>query len=432
MNGRPHVVVVGGGFGGLYCGKALRNARVRITIVDRRNHHLFQPLLYEVATAALSPADIAEPIRRIFSRQANAEVLLGEARRVDTEKQQLHLADGVLDYDYLVLATGMTHSYFGNENWQAHAPGLKSVDDALEMRRRFLLAFEQAERETDDDTRRAKLTFVVIGAGPTGVELAGTMSEIARRAIPRDFRSIDTTTARVLLIEGTDRVLPTFDAKLSAKAQQQLEALGVEVRLNSFVTDIDDAGVTIGNEQVAAENVFWAAGVRATPIVETLGIELEKDGRVPVRGDLTIPGHNNVFVIGDLAHCRAPETGTDVPGVAPAAIQMGKYVARILARRALGDDGQATPFRYRDKGMLATIGRARAVGSVFGLHLSGTIAWLGWALIHIFFLIGFRNRIIVVLRWAWAYLVFQRGARLITGDVDQPIRKQSKPVREAK
>jgi NADH dehydrogenase len=432
MQDQPHVVIVGGGFGGLYCGRALRRAPVRVSLVDRRNHHVFQPLLYEVATAALSPAEIAEPIRRVLARQRNAEVLLGEAIRIDTEHQRVELDSGSLDYDYLVLATGMTHSYFGHDTWRAHAPGLKTIDDALEIRRRFLLAFEQAEREANQDARRAALTFVVIGAGPTGVELAGTMSEIARRTIPRDFRSIDTTTARVILVECDTRVLPTYDPGLSEKAKRHLEKLGVEVRTGQRATVIDEAGVVLGEERIDAENVFWAAGVQATPITKTLGVELTTNGRVPVRSDLSIDGHENVFVIGDLAASKDPQTGDEVPGVAPAAVQMGRYVAGVVHRRVTGrahDPPKA--FRYTDRGMLATIGRARAVGTIFGVPVSGLIAWLSWALIHIAFLIGFRNRIIVLLQWAWAYIVFQRGARLITGASDLHLRQPMESARSS-
>lgn len=418
---RPHVVILGGGFGGLYAGRHLARAPVRITIVDRRNHHLFQPLLYEVATAALSPADIAEPIRRVFARQKNTEVLLGEAQSIDTTQQVVHLDHGDLHYDYLIVATGATHSYFGHEDWESKAPGLKSIEDALEIRRRFLLAFEEAEREADPEARKAKLTFVVVGAGPTGVELAGTMSEIARRAIPRDFRSIDTATARIILVEGDDRVLPTLDPDSSRNAQHHLEALGVELRLGQLVSEITDDGVvTSEDEHIAAGSVFWAAGVQGTPIAESLGVELAAGGRVPVGDDLTIEGHRNVFVIGDLASAHDPETGKPVPGVAPAAIQMGKYVARLIRRETAGhgDDESREPFRYKDKGMLATIGRARAVGNVFGMRVSGLMAWLLWAVVHIMSLVGYANRLVVLTRWAWAYFVFQRGARLITGKDD--------------
>lgn len=423
---RKHVVIVGGGFGGLYAGRALKNAPVRVTLIDRRNHHLFQPLLYEVATAALSPADIAEPIRRVFSKQKNADVLLAEAKSIDLDNQRVILSEGAIDFDYLILATGQVHSYFGNDDWKQFAPGLKTAEDAIEVRRRFLLAFERAEREADEVARRAELTFVVVGAGPTGVELAGTMSEIARRSIPRDFRMIDTKTTRVILIEGDDRVLPAYSRELSEKALKHLQSLGVEVLLNTRATKIDERGVMIGDERIEAANVFWAAGVKASPITKSLGVELDKGGRVKVEPDLTVPGHNNIFVIGDIASVKDPKTGEQVPGIAPAAIQMGKYAAKVIKKEceaAKNNNCEAAsderkPFHFVDKGMLATIGRAKAVGTIFGVRVSGLIAWLAWAGIHIFFLIGFRNRLIVVLRWAWAYFIFQRGARLITGDVD--------------
>lgn len=428
----PHVVIIGGGFGGLYAARGLRRARVQVTVIDRANHHLFQPLLYEVATAALSPADIAAPIRTILSRQANTKVLLAKALAVDVNARRVRLADGVIDYDYLILATGATHSYFGRDDWEKFAPGLKTVDDALEIRRRFLLAFEAAEREADPEARRAKLTFVVVGGGPTGVELAGTMSEIARRGIPRDFRSIDTTTARVILIEAQDRLLSTFSAKLSQHAKSALEKLGVEVRLNSRVIGIDEHGVVIGppekSERINAESVFWAAGVQASPLGATLDVPMDRQGRVMVQPDLSIANHPEVFVIGDLAKVIDPKSKHEVPGVGPAAIQMGKYVARIIERestaRVRGDtaSNRDKPFHFIDKGMLATIGRAKAVGAIKGFEFHGLLAWLLWATVHVFYLIGFRNRLLVMLEWGWAYIMFRRGARLITGDTDLDLR----------
>ncbi len=422
---RPHVVIIGGGFGGLYAAKGLGKSPVRITLVDRSNHHLFQPLLYEVATAALSPAEIAAPIRAVFSKQHNTTVLLGNVVEIDTARRVVHLADGAIAYDYLVVAAGATHSYFGNDDWARFAPGLKTIDDALEIRQRFLLAFEAAEREADDAARRALLTFVVIGAGPTGVELAGTMAELARKAIPRDFRTIDASTARVILVEAMDRVLPTFPPDLSEKARRSLEELGVEVRLNSPVTKIDGDGVCIGPERINTENIIWAAGVQASPLGKSLGAPTDRAGRVMVQPDLSIPGHPEVFVIGDLASVVDPDTNKPVPGVAPAAIQMGKYVARVIDREVRGKalPQQRPPFHYRDKGMLATIGRAKAVAKLGKLKFSGLIAWLLWALVHVMYLIGFRNRLIVMLQWAWAYIAFQRGARVITGSVDLGLHK---------
>lgn len=427
---RPaHVVIIGGGFGGLYAAKALRRAPVHITLIDRRNHHLFQPLLYEVATAALSPADIAAPIRRVFSSQKNVTVLLGTAVAIDTAARVVKLADGEVDYEYLILATGATHSYFGHDDWSAFAPGLKTVEDAIEIRRRFLLAFEAAEREDDPAARRAKLTFIVVGGGPTGVELAGTMAELARRSIPRDFRAIDTTTARVILVEAQNRVLTTYQPKLSEQAKRDLEKLGVEVRLNSLVTEIDGRGVFIGSapqarERIDAENVIWAAGVQASPLGATLGVPIDRHGRVTVERDLSISGHPEVFVIGDLARVIDLKSNQEVPGVAPAAMQMGRFVARVISDETRNPDQRSQPrpqFHYNDKGMLATIGRAKAVASIKGFKFHGVFAWLLWAGIHIMELIGFRNRLIVMLQWAWAYVIFQRGARLITGPTDMEL-----------
>ena len=412
MDSRPHVVILGGGFGGLYCARGLKRAGVRITVIDRENFHLFQPLLYQVATASLSPADIASPIRSILGGRSDVEVWLAEATRVDVSEKRVELTDGVISYDYLVVATGVTHAYFGHEEWASHAPGLKTIDDATEIRRRFLLAFEAAEREADPEARRRLLTFVIVGAGPTGVELAGAMAEIARHALPRDFRSIDTTTARILLIEGTDRVLPTYPADLSAKAKRQLEKLGVEVLVSARVTGITAGEVQIGDQTVEAGNVFWAAGVAASPLGETLGAPLDRAGRVIVEPDCSLPGHPEVFVIGDLAVMQLDENRL-VPGVAQGAIQSGKHVAAMIRRDRQQQPRE--PFRYFDKGNIATIGRAAAVAEIFTLHVSGFIAWLVWVVLHILYLIGFRNRILVMVQWAWAYLAYKRGIRLITG-----------------
>jgi len=417
----PHVVIVGAGFAGLYAAKQLARAKARVTVIDRRNHHLFQPLLYQVATASLSPANIAAPIRRVLRGQRNTSVLLGEVTGINPETRTLRLTDGALEYDTLVLATGATHSYFGHEEWERFAPGLKTVEDAVEIRRRFLLAFEAAEREQDADAKRAELTFVVVGAGPTGVELAGSMIEIARRAIPRDFRSVDTATARVILVEAGQRVLPAFSTELSERARRDLEALGVEVRLNTRVTDIDASGVMVGDARVPAGNVMWAAGVRASPLGASLGVPLDRAGRVIVGPDLAIPGHPEVFVLGDLACITDPATGHPVPGICPAAVQMGIYVGRLIAREAESHRrGVAPPprdpFKYKNKGILATIGRNKAVAMLPHSSFGGFFAWLLWALVHVFFLIGYRNRVLVMLEWAWAYLIFDRGARLITGD----------------
>jgi len=426
--GRPRVVIIGGGFAGLTCARGLKRAPVSLLLIDRRNHHLFQPLLYQVATASLSPADIAAPIRHLLSRQRNAEVLLAEASRVDTERRFVVAANGdELRYDWLVVATGATHSYFGHPEWARFAPGLKDIPDALTIRERFLLAFERAERETDPHARRAALTFIVVGGGPTGVELAGAMAEIARKAIPRDFRSIDTTTARVILIQAGDRVLETYDPDLSRRAKDDLERLGVDVWLNTRVTSVDERGVEIGEERIAARNVVWAAGVEASALGASLGAETDSRGRVKVSPDLTIPGHPEVFVLGDLAAVESD--GKEVPGVAPAAMQMGEYAARVIRSESQSGPNPASrkPFRYRDKGSLATIGRARAVVETRRMKLAGLPAWVIWLTVHLFFLIGFRNRLLVLIQWAWAYFTFERGARLITGTAEERLG----PIEEA-
>lgn len=406
----PHVVILGGGFGGLYAAKALGRAAARVTIIDRRNHHLFQPLLYQVATAGLSAVDIAQPIRKVFRRQRNVTVLMAQVERVEPQRRRVLLAGGeAVAYDHLIVATGATHSYFGNDHWAEHAPGLKSLEDALEIRRRVLLAYEWAEGEEDPARKRAWLTFVVIGAGPTGSELAGALSEIAHHTLVRDFRRFDPQDARILLLEGAERVLPPYPPELSAKAREQLEDLGVEVRTGALVTAIDENGVEIGEERIPARTVLWAAGVAASPLGESLGAPLDPAGRVRVEADLTVPGHPEVQVVGDLAALRSE--GRPVPGVAPAAIQMGQHAGRNVVR-ALGGK-PAEPFRYRDKGSMATLGRKSAVALLGKLKLSGLLAWLAWLLIHIFFLIGFRNRFVVLFDWAWAYLTYQRGARVI-------------------
>jgi len=411
MNQRPRVVVVGGGFGGLSAVRALRRAPVRLTLIDRQNHHLFQPLLYQVATAALNPSDIAEPIRRILRHQANAEVLLGEVVSIDLEAKQVELEDELVPFDYLILATGASHSYFGHDEWAPFAPGLKSIDDALEIRRRVLFAFEAAERELDPARRNAWLTFVIVGAGPTGVELAGALAEIARHALARDFRHIDPTQARVILLEGSPRVLPPYLPELSEKARKQLEAMGVDVRTGQMVTAIDAEGVGIGSERIEARTVLWAAGVAASPLARSLGVPLDRAGRVRVNPDLTIPGRDDVYVVGDLATLE--QDGKPIPGVAPAAMQEAVHAAHNIERTLRGESRQ--PFHYHDKGSLATIGRAAAVADLGRVKLSGLLAWLAWLFIHILFLIGFRNRFVVLFEWAWSYFTYDRGARLITG-----------------
>jgi len=404
-------VIIGGGFAGLEAAKALARAPVEVTLVDRKNHHVFQPLLYQVATAGLSPAEIASPIRRILRRQANVRVLLGDVTAIDPGAQRVSLDPGGLRYDFLIVAAGAMHSYFGHDAWEAHAPGLKTIEDALEIRRRALFAFEQAEREEDAEARRQWLTFAVIGGGPTGVEMAGAFAEIARHSLVRDFRRIDPRAARVVLIEAGPRVLPSYPEDLSRKAQAQLEALGVQVWTGSLVTGIDEASVQVGGDRLAARTIVWAAGVQGSPLARSLGVPLDRAGRVRVQPDLSVPGHPSVLVIGDLASLE--QDGKAVPGVAPAALQMGAHAGANVARALRGEP--SAPFRYRDKGSLATIGRRRAVAVIGSLRLSGLVAWLAWLMIHIFFLIGFRNRLVVLLDWAWAYVTYDRGARLILG-----------------
>lgn len=409
----PRVVILGGGFAGLNAARSLRKAPVEVVLVDRENYHLFQPLLYQVATAALNPSDIAYPLRSALRRQNNASVLLADAEAVDAENSRVRLDNGSISYDYLVVATGATHSYFGHEEWSDDAPGLKTVEDALDIRRRIFLAYEAAERESDPEARRAWLRFVVVGAGPTGVELAGALAEIGRQTIEEGYRRVDRDLVEVLLIEGLDRVLPGYEPESSRRARRQLEKLGVKVVLESFVTDIDEEGLSIGDRGIETRTVLWAAGVQASKLAVSLGAPLDKAGRVKVEPDLTLPDHPNVFVAGDLAHVCRFDLDELVPGVAPAAIQMGKHAARSIQRLVAGQS--TTRFEYTDKGSLATIGRAAAVGEIGQARLSGLIAWMAWLLIHIFYLIGFRNRLWVLAGWAWAYLTFRRGARLITG-----------------
>lgn len=407
----PHVVILGGGFGGLYAARALRRAPVRITLIDRRNHHLFQPLLYQVATAGLNASDIARPIRRILRGQENVQVLLAEAIRIDPVARLVQLADGSLAYDQLIVATGATHSYFGHDEWARFAPGLKSIEDAVEIRRRVLSAFEFAERERDPARRKAWMTFVIVGGGPTGTELAGALAEISRHALEKDFRNIDPRQARVVLLEGLDRVLPAYVPLLSGKARRQLERLGVEVRTGAKVTAIDAAGVSVGGDRIPARTVLWAAGVAASPLAESLGAPLDRAGRVVVEPELTVPGRPEIQVIGDLAALE--QDGKPVFGVAPAAIQAGRHAAKNVMANFEGRPREK--FRYADKGSLATIGRRAAVADLQGVRLSGFVAWMAWLFIHVVFLIGFRNRLLVMIQWAWSYVTYDRGARLITG-----------------
>jgi NADH dehydrogenase len=412
----PRVVIVGGGFGGLNAARELARAPVRVTLIDRRNHHLFQPLLYQVATAALNPSDIAIPIRRILRNQMNVEVLLAEAKSVDMAGKAVVLHEGTVPYDHLIVATGARHSYFGHSAWTPYAPGLKSIGDALEIRRRVLSAFELAERETDMKRREAWLTFVVVGGGPTGVELSGALCEIAQHTLARDFRRIDSAQARVILLEGSDRVLPPYLPALSEKARRQLTHLGVDVRTGALVTEIDADGVTVGGERIATRTVLWAAGVMGSGLGRALGVPLDRAGRVIVGPDLSIPDHPEVFVVGDLASLI--QDGKPVPAVAPAAVQEARHAARNVLRAIRGEP--RLPFRYKDKGSLATIGRLAAVADLGRLKLSGPLAWVAWLVLHVMFLVGFRNRIIVVFQWAWSFVSYDRGARLITGPLRRP------------
>ncbi len=410
----PRVVIVGGGFGGLWAARALSRSAVRVTLVDRRNHHLFQPLLYQVATAALSPGEIAYPIRAVMRRYPNVRVELADAIAVDAPAHELVLSDGRLPYDFLILATGAHNFYFGHDDWEANAPGLKSLEEALEIRRRILIAFEKAERETSAVRRRELLTFVIIGGGPTGVELAGAIAEISRQVIVSDFRAIDPSKARIVLLKAGPRILPTFPERLSAKAEKALRRRQVEVRTGAPVTAVAAGSVTVGADLIESQTIIWAAGVTASPIAKSLGVPLDRGGRVIVNPDLTVPGHPEIFVIGDLAALK-DDRGKAIPGLAPAAMQMGRHAASNIARGCEGKPYEN--FRYRDKGNLATIGRAAAVADLGWIRASGFAAWILWLGVHIFFLIGFRNRLIVMWEWAWAYFSNQRGARLITGDL---------------
>jgi NADH:quinone reductase (non-electrogenic) len=408
----PNVLIIGGGFGGLSAAKALRGAPVNVTLLDRHNYHLFQPLLYQVATATLSPGDIASPIRWIFRRSPNIRVLLGEASGVDTTNRRVRLADGgELAYDFLIVASGSSHTYFGHDEWGRFAPGLKTLEDALEIRRRVLLAFERAERETDPARRQELLTFVLIGGGPTGVELAGTLAEIARQTLRHEFRSIDPSQARIVLVEAGSTILPSFPEKLRNAARTSLMRLGVEVREGIAVTNVDARGVMLGAERILAGTILWTAGVAVSPLVTSLGVPLDRAGRVTVNPDLSIPGHPEVFVVGDAA-AFADETGRPLPGVAQVAIQQATHAAKTIVNRLRGIP--ATPFVFHDKGSLAIVGRGSAIADLGWIQFSGFTAWLAWLFLHIVKLVGFRNRLIVLLEWAIAYMTLQRSVRLIT------------------
>jgi NADH:ubiquinone reductase (H+-translocating) len=442
-NAAPRVVIVGAGFGGLNAAQALGHANARITVIDRKNYHTFQPLLYQVATAGLSPGEIAAPIRSILSSHKNVEVLMVEVTGFDLGRRKVETPDGEIPYDYLIVAAGASHAYFGHEDWEPFAPGLKTIEDALEIRRRVLLAFELAERQVAAGAAAAPLNFVVVGGGPTGVELAGTLAEISRHALAHEYRAIDPKSAHILLLEGGPRILPAYAEDLSRSAQEQLQHLGVEVRTSSVVTQIEPGAIHVGETRLAATVILWAAGVAASPLGNRLDAPVDRAGRVLVQNDLSLPGHPEVFVIGDLAALK-DENGNLLPGVAPVALQEGNYVAKLIRRDIESSSTSAPgtapkpgapflassarsreverrpPFRYWDKGSLATIGRAAAVAEFGKIHISGFIAWLAWLFVHILFLIGFRNRMLVFIQWAWSYVTYERGARLITGSTYLP------------
>lgn len=426
MAGQHQVVIIGGGFGGLSAARRLGRAPVQVTLVDRCNYHLFQPLLYQVATGALSPANIASPLRNILKKQKNTRVLLAEATRIDTANRRVILSDGAIGYDTLVISAGASHQYFGHNEWEQFAPGLKTIEDATGMRRRILLAFETAERESDPEKLRAWMTFVIAGGGPTGVELAGALGEIANDTLRRDFRHINPSEARIILVEGADRVLPVYPPKLSAAARRMIERLGVTVRTNTMVTDVRKDSVTVREgdrtETIPARTILWAAGVLASPLgrilSEEFGAALDKEGRVLMEPDLSVPGHPEIFVVGDLANF-SHQTGKPLPGVAQTAIQEGRYVATEIARRLRG--GKMRPFHYFDKGNLATIGRGAAVADLNGLRLSGWPAWLLWIFVHLLYIVEFQNRLLIFMQWAWFYFTYDRSARLITGKNPLPL-----------
>ena len=426
QHGTPHVVIVGAGFAGLYLAKGLRRAPVRVTLIDRRNHHLFQPMLYQVAMAALNPSDIASPIRSILRNQRNVDVMLGEVTRIDAADRTVHLADGAtIAYDYCAVATGARHSYFGHSEWEALAPGLKSLEDALEIRRRVLLAFERAEREPDPTLRHQYLTFVVIGGGPTGVEVAGALAEIRRFALARDFRHIDPREASVVLLEGGSRILSTYPPALSERAKRDLRDLGVEVRENTLVTAIHPESVEAAGWRIPSTTVVWAAGNQASPLMQTIDAPRDRQGRIVVEPDCTVPGHPELFVLGDAAAHQHDGTAHAVPAVCPAAIQMGQYAARSIRAAVAGRP--RLPFRYWNKGELAVIGRGQAVANLGRLHFGGFFAWLTWIFVHIAYLIGFRNRLLVLIEWGWSYLTYASGARLIMGETGEYAARVSPP-----
>ena len=413
---RPHVVILGGGFGGISAAKALRHAHVTVTVIDRTNHFTFQPLLYQVATAALAPSDITAPIRWVLRHQRNAEVLMADAREIDRKRQVVRIDDELTEipYDYLIVATGSRHAYFGHNEWEPYAPGLKAIEDASEIRRRFLLAFENAEKTDDEKEREELLTFVIVGGGPTGVELAGAFPYIARKALAPEFRKVDTRRTRVILVEAGPRILPTFPESLAARARKDLEDLGVQVRVGSFVTGVDAEGVRVGSETIRARTAFWAAGNLASPLGSFMGVPLDRAGRISVNADLSVPGTPNVFIVGDLA--TLTQDGRMIPGVGPAAIQEGRAAARNILRDLKRQPRKS--FRYWNKGDLAVIGRSRAIADLGWIQFSGWFAWVFWLFVHIMYLVGFRNRLVVLIEWAYAYFTSQAGVRLIT-DVER-------------
>ncbi|MEM1071607.1 MAG: NAD(P)/FAD-dependent oxidoreductase [Planctomycetota bacterium] len=422
---RTRVMIVGGGFAGLETAKALHGLDADVVLLDRKNHHVFQPLLYQVATASLSPASISAPIRSALGNDSDCQVVLSDVVGVDVERKRVLVEEGSVPYDYLVLAVGARHDYFGNDDWEAIAPGLKTIEDATEIRRRMLLAFESAEHEADEEARRAALTFAVVGAGPTGVELAGAIKSIASRTLPKEYRNIDTATARVLLFEGGPRVLAGFPERLSARAASDLGRLGVEVRVDTLVTELDRNGVRVGSEFIPAQNVFWAAGVRASPVLQSLGAACDRAGRVLVEQDLSVPGHPEVFVLGDASSFTPAGHDRALPGVAQVAMQMGRYAARVIREEIAEGTSEMRrrPFVYRDKGSMAMIGKNKAIASVGRYQVAGFVAWLLWAAVHIAFLVGFRNRLRVMLNWAWSWVLDSHDARLIIGESRLRIRR---------